>query len=374
LKAWPLLGIVIVQAILVAAHWFIYRTFLHFWFFPLSQSATHALGAAAIVLALSFVVAALLGFRFSNALVRTVYALASVWLGAANYLFIAAILCWPLDLMVRLVSPATPNDPPASAMMIVLGSAALVVAVCGLLNARWIRLRRITVELPNRPESWRGRTAVLASDLHLGNVNGLAFSKRIAAMIARVNPDIVFIPGDFYDGSGADPDRLAAPFRELRAPLGIYYATGNHEEFGDPKHYTDALKRAGVHVLSNEKAIADGVAILGIPWGDSTYPIRVRGTLERLHPDSSEPAILLLHAPTRLPLVEQAGVGLQLSGHTHKGQIFPFTWLTRRVFGKFTYGLQRFGALSVYTSSGAGTWGPPLRVGTSPEIVQICFE
>jgi hypothetical protein len=111
-----------------------------------------------------------------------------------------------------------------------------------------------------------------------------------------------------------------------------------------------------------------------VPYGDSTYPIRLRTTLEGLRPAQGEATILLNHVPNRLPIVEQAGITLQLSGHTHGGQIFPFTWLTRRVFGEFTYGLQQFGGLQVYTSSGAGTWGPPMRVGTHPEIVLLTFE
>jgi hypothetical protein len=82
---------------------------------------------------------------------------------------------------------------------------------------------------------------------------------------------------------------------------------------------------------------------------------------------------LLSHSPRALPIAEDAGISLQLSGHTHGGQIFPFTWFTERIFGEYTYGLKRFGELMVYTSSGAGTWGPPMRVGTQPEIVLIQF-
>ncbi len=258
-------------------------------------------------------------------------------------------------------------------MGLLLGASVLV-SCYGILNARWVRLRRIDVALPNLPDSWRGRRAVLTSDLHLGNLNGLAFSRRITAMIARLNPDIVFLPGDLFDGSGADPDRLVTPFRQLKPPLGIFYVTGNHEEFGHADHYTLPIARAGIRVLANVKVMVDGVAILGIPYRDSTYPMRVKATLDSVRAEDGNPAILLLHAPTRLPIVEKAGVSLQLSGHTHNGQLFPFTWLTRRVFGKFTYGLQRFRSLTVYTSSGAGTWGPPMRVGTTPEIVEIRFS
>ena len=369
MKAWPVLGIGIIQAILLIAHWFIYRTFIDFWS-PLDAAWKQDLSIAILALSFTFVISALLGFRFSNPVIRAVYTASAIWLGAANFLFLAALLCWPLDLVFRVV----PVDPPMPYVTGLLFALAILAAVYGLVNARWIRLRRLTVRLPNLPDSWRGRTAAMASDLHLGNLNGVGFGRRIATSIARLKPDIVFLPGDFYDGSGADPDRLAAPFRELKPPLGIYYVTGNHEEFGNPAHYTEAIARAGIRVLANEKADVDGVTILGIPWGDSTFPIRVKATLDKLHPGADEPAILLLHAPLRLPIVEQAGVSLQLSGHTHKGQLFPFTWLTRRIFGKFTYGLQRFGSLAVYTSSGAGTWGPPMRIGTAPEIVEIIFE
>ena len=90
--------------------------------------------------------------------------------------------------------------------------------------------------------------------------------------------------------------------------------------------------------------------------------------------DAKPLRILLNHVPNRLPIVEEAGVSLQLSGHTHGGQLFPFTWLIRRIFGKFTHGLHSFGGLQVLTSYGAGTWGPPMRVGTRPELVLLTFE
>jgi hypothetical protein len=215
---------------------------------------------------------------------------------------------------------------------------------------------------------------VLLSDLHLGNINGSGFSRRMVAMAATLRPDIVFIPGDLFDGTMADLDRLAAPFKELAPPFGVYFSTGNHEEFRGKEHYMEAAIRAGMRVLNNEKVTVDGLHIAGVPFGDSTSPIRLRNTLEGLRLSPNQACILLNHMPSRLPIVERAGVSLQLSGHTHGGQLLPFTWLTRRVFGRFTYGLQRFGALQVYTSSGAGTWGPPMRVGTHPEIVLLEFE
>ncbi len=101
---------------------------------------------------------------------------------------------------------------------------------------------------------------------------------------------------------------------------------------------------------------------------------RFRAALRATAVDRTRASILLTHAPDRLSITEEEGFSLQLSGHTHGGQFFPFTWITSRLYGKFVYGLQRLGNLLVYTSYGAGTWGPPLRVGTSPEIVLLQFE
>ena len=251
---------------------------------------------------------------------------------------------------------------------------AALAGIYGLFNARIFRIRRMIVRIPDLPEQWRGRRAVVMSDLHLGPINGARFCRRLVAQAARLQPDIVFLPGDLFDGTHADLDRLLEPFRELAAPLGIYFSTGNHEEFTATTQYIEAITKAGIRVLANERVEVDGLEIAGVLYRDSTHIIGMKAVLDGLRPDRARPAILLNHAPTRLPIVEQAGYSLQLSGHTHGGQFFPFTWLTRRVFGRFTSGLHRFGSLQVCTSTGAGTWGPPMRVGTRPEIVVLTFE
>jgi uncharacterized protein len=167
---------------------------------------------------------------------------------------------------------------------------------------------------------------------------------------------------------------VAAPLLELKPPLGMYFVGGNHEEFGGAAEFEAVLRGAGIRVLHNECADVEGVRIVGVAYGPSTYPLQMRTFLEGLSLKGGPASILLNHVPSGLPLAEHAGVSLQLSGHTHGGgQMFPFNILTRRAFGKFTYGLQRFGEMQVYTSSGAGTWGPPMRVGTHSEIVLLTF-
>ena len=370
MKAWPVLGISIIEVILLLAHWFLYHTWIEFWDAP-SPAMVLLLRGMMLMLSFSFVFAALLSFRFSNPVVVLIYKFAAVWLGFLNYFFWAACLSW-LAWYAWIASHLSAN--PSTARPLIAGvfwGLALLVGAYGLVNARWIRVRRISVTLPGLPENWHGRRALLMSDLHLGNINGAGFSRRLVALAAELGPDIVFIPGDLFDGTTADLDKLAAPFKDLATRFGVYFSTGNHEEFAGKEHYLEAVRRSGMRVLNNEKVTVEGLHIAGVPNGDAHNPIRLKATLERLQLNSGEPSILLNHMPSRLPIVERAGISLQLSGHTHVGQLFPFNWLTRRVFGRFTHGLHRFGALQVYTSSGAGTWGPPMRVGTHSEIVLI---
>lgn len=373
MKAWPSLGIFVVQVILLLAHAFLFFTWT--WFWPgLPAGAVEGMGIGLLVLAFSFVAAALLSFRHTHPLLRVFYSVAVIWLGFLNFLFLAAVLSWPIWGLLHLAGVQAPAGPLRSWVSGGLSGVALLAGLYGIVNARWIRIRRHRVQLAHLPESWRGRKALLMTDLHLGNINGVRFSRRMARLAQKLRPDIIFLPGDLFDGVNADVDELLEPFRALNPPLGFYFCTGNHEEFGDPAHYIEPIARAGIRVLKNERVTIDGVHIAGVSYRDSTHPARLRALLEGMHLNSGHPSILLHHVPSRLPIAEKAGVSLQLSGHTHCGQMFPYNWFTYRVFGKFTYGLQRFGDLQVYTSSGAGTWGPPMRVGTQPEIVALEFE
>jgi uncharacterized protein len=364
-------AICMIQALLLLAHWFIFHTWISFWG-STSAGATLALRATLFGLALSFVVAALLSFRFANPLVIFIYRIAATWLGFMTFFLVASFVCWAAWYAVLLTGVATPDRLRAH-IAAVLFSGAVAAGIYGMFNALWVRVRRVTVTLPGLPAAWKGRTALVLSDMHLGHINRLGFSRKIVARAAALKPDIVLMPGDLFDGGKIEAERIAAPLKALTPAFGKYFSTGNHDEFGNMADYTEILTRVGFRVLNNEKVVVDGLHIMGISYHDSNYPIRMRAALEAMHLPKGEASILMSHVPNRLPIVEQAGVSLQLSGHTHGGQIFPFTWVVRRAFGKFTYGLHKFGELQVYTSYGAGTWGPPMRVGTHAEMVLITF-
>lgn len=371
MKAWPVLGILAVQVILCLAHWFLYITWIHFWW-PMDPAADESLRTALLVLSSTFVVAALLSFRYVNLLVDVLYWIAALWLGLLNFLVVASCLAWIADFSLSLVVTKAALQslrPPLIASLFLIAAA---VAVYGLINARVIRHRHLSVELPNLPPNWKGRTALVVSDLHLGNINRRRFARRIAGIARKLDPSIILIPGDVFDGGRAAPEWLAEPLFALRPPLGTYCVLGNHDEFAGAVRCAHALQNGGLHVLQEESVDVDGLTLIGISYRQSTRPGHLSGFLEGLQMNGSA-SVLLQHVPNRLPIIEQAGINLQVSGHTHGGQIFPFSWVTHRAFGRFTYGLQKHGKLQVYTSSGAGTWGPPMRVGTHPEVVLLTF-
>jgi uncharacterized protein len=363
------IAISIIQAFLFLVHFAIYETWTFFWGAPDGSRAVE-LRIALAILSVSFVAASLLAHQYFNRLVRAAYTAASVWLGLVSFFFLAACASW-IVYGVPLLFGVYVEKHALAAVCFGLG---LFAGICAIVNAAWTRVVRVTVKLPNLPAVWRGRTAAVVSDLHLGHVRNSGFLRRIVRKLSQLHPDILFVPGDLYDGTAVDLARLAKPWAEFSAPLGAYFITGNHEQFTSPSKYLDAVRQSGIRVLENEKIVLDGLQIVGVHYHDSTNVERFRSILRQVALDRNVASILLVHNPNRLPVAAEAGISLQLSGHTHRGQFFPFTAIVSRIYGKYAYGLNRFGDLAVYTSCGAGTWGPPMRLGSNPEIVLIQFE
>src|SRR5271154_1469288 len=360
--------IAVFQSVLFITHLFLFET----WTFSAGGNAplsAPSLKLAVAVLSVSFLAASLLAFRYTNAVLRVFYRISAVWLGMVSFLAIAALLSWVIFGALRLTGILVDFHRIVEALF----GAAAVLGCYGVINAGWTRIQRITIQLENLPEAWRGRQAALISDLHLGHVRNGSFLRRIVTKVVNAKPDIVFIAGDLYDGTAIDARRAAEPLRELCAPHGVYFVAGNHEQFGDDAKYLEAISAAGVRVLHNEKVDADGLQIAGVPYRHATQDAHLRSVLQQIGVDRKRASILLVHAPGRPRIAEEAGISLQLSGHTHLGQFYPWTWMAKRMYRQFVYGLSRIGKMQVYTSSGVGTWGPPLRFGSNPEIVLLEF-
>lgn len=362
-----IIAITIILAILFLGHWVLY------WFllavFPEVNGHLLALRIVLGILWVSFLIASLVAEKFNNATSRILYKLASIWLGFFLYLIIAA----GIYAIALILFPGTPAQ-----IMSLLGAclmlAAIIIGIYGIYHANRVQTTRITVSLKNIPPSWKSRKAIFLSDVHLGQIRGTKFAERIICKIQAMKPDIVLIGGDLYDGVKVDAAKIIDPFHKLRVPLGTYFITGNHEEFSDNAKYLSAIKDVGITTLMDEKVIIDGIQLIGVDYAHTTKKPAYDAILQKLAIDSNIPSILLKHVPSNLQIAEQHGISLHLSGHTHRAQVFPFTFLTKWIFKGFDYGLHPLNAMQVYTSSGIGTWGPPFRVCTKSEIVEITFQ
>lgn len=318
----------------------------------------------------SFVAVVAISFRKQHPLLPFAGKVTSIILGFLNFAFIAALACWPTLGLVRVLTlPVT-----AAEIATTLMSGAMIVGFYGWYRGARLELARYTIHLPSLPSAWSGRTVALVTDMHVGLIRGPRYARRIVTLLQSLQPHAVFISGDMFDGAKIDIASAVEPWREFHPPGGTYFVTGNHDEFTDPAPYLAAIASSGVRVLHNEKIESDGLQIIGVHDALTHDPALYRRALAALQIDPQRCSLLLCHRPAHLAIAASAGISLQFSGHTHAGQFFPWTVFVRLAYGRFGFGLNSFRGLQVLTSSGAGTGGPPMRVGTRNEVVLVRLE
>jgi uncharacterized protein len=289
------------------------------------------------------------------------------WLNAAMA-FLLAWACWGL---VRLLG--APLHRPMFGWTSVL--LACLLSAWGVWNATHPHVRRVTVQMRGLPPEWRGKTIAQISDLHLGFSAGRAFAERVVAIVNAERPAAVAITGDLFDGGDASLNGLAQPLGQLNAPMGKYFITGNHETYLGVARAEEALRGTSVRWLNDEMATPGGLQIIGISYPERGEHKNIAAAIRGVRGfDPSKASVLLFHSPVAIPAIKATGVRLQLSGHTHLGQLFPFQFITRQVYGKYDHGLNVEGDFAIYTSPGTGTWGPRMRTNSRAEITMIRLE
>jgi predicted MPP superfamily phosphohydrolase len=360
----------LILSILYFSHYFLYCSILHF--FGISGAGRKtALVLILFLLPTSFIASSLVARWIDDRVSRVLYFTSALWLGVGLTLMVAFALAWAAWGAVKLFTH--------SPSPVVFGFAAVVLACLysgyGVWNAYHPRTEDVSVRIKNLPPEWRGKKIVQLSDVHLGRVLGSAFLQGLVEKINAENPSIVFITGDLFDGADGRLDDLVSPLNEIRAPLGIYYVTGNHETYlGTDRAYA-ALRKTKTRILADEMVVINGLQIIGISYAQRGFSKDIAEVIRKL-PDFNPrmASVLLYHSPTQIAQAKAAGISLQLSGHTHKGQIFPIQFISRLIFQKYYNGLHVEGDYAIYTSSGAGTWGPTMRTGNHPEIAVIHLE
>jgi predicted MPP superfamily phosphohydrolase len=241
--------------------------------------------------------------------------------------------------------------------------------IAGVVGAGKVRLVETTIEMDRLPPAFDGLRIAQISDLHIGSFLGRAFVQRVADLVASARPDIVVMTGDAADGFAAEREEDLAPLAKLKPRFGKYAVTGNHEYYWDARGWIGAYGRLGFQTLINDAVLVERgnatLAIAGVPDPaaltiSATPPPDPEWALSRAA--EGDFRILLAHQPRDFPKMAQLGFDLQLSGHTHGGQFFPFSLLVR-AFQPYFKGVYSDGPARLYVSPGAGYWGPPLRTG-----------
>ncbi|RKE08942.1 hypothetical protein C8E86_3818 [Catellatospora citrea] len=233
-------------------------------------------------------------------------------------------------------------------------------------------LKRVQIPLAKLPRSMDGYKIALVSDIHLGPLTGIEHSRRIVRSINGMNADLIAVAGDMVDGSVAELGDEAAPLAELRARDGAYFVTGNHEYFSGAEEWLVEVERLGMRPLQNERLDIRGLTLAGVNdvsggnlgEGGPDFGKALDGR------DPGKPVVLLAHQPIQAFEAAKHGVDLQLSGHTHGGQMVPFN-LIAALQQPVISGLGEVDGTQVYVTNGAGFWGPPVRVGAPPDITLV---
>jgi predicted MPP superfamily phosphohydrolase len=324
--------------------------------------------------------------RAGSWLAAPVVWVSSIWLGVLLLLLVTLLAgdfvrgVTALGMRVTDAPPADPERRVALARLFAL----VVVGLTGGLTA-WavksglarVAVREVDVRLRRLPKELAGTTIVQLSDVHVGHTIRRDFIEEIVAQTNALKPDVIAITGDLVDGSVADLRDHVAPLGKLEARWGVYFVTGNHEYYSGADEWIAELGRLGIRVLRNERVVVgNGEAsfdLCGIDdhqaaqFGGDHGPDLARACAGR---DPERELVLLAHQPRAVFEAEKHGVGLQLSGHTHGGQIWPWRYMVR-LQQPIVSGLAAFGQTQVYVSNGTGYWGPPMRLAAPAEITRI---
>jgi len=379
-----MIGFLVVSATLTALlHRYVWARLVRDAVLPAAwhRAGTIALVCLAVMLWLSF----LLGRTLPRSAATPIALVAFTWLGLLFLLVIAFAAGDVLRLGAAIVDRLR-EGPPDPSRRVLLGRAiAAGVGVLATGAAAWgvrtalgeVSILRHRVALKRLPASMEGLTIAQLTDVHVGPTIGREFIEYIVERTNALMPDVIVITGDLVDGDVSTLREHTAPLANLRAPHGVFFVTGNHEYYSGADAWIAELTRLGIRVLRNERVELrkgdDVIDLAGVDdWSSRQFGRGHGHDLSRALAgrDPTRECVLLAHQPKSIVEAAKLGVGLQLSGHTHGGQIFPWNFLVR-LQQPYVAGLHRHDDAYIYVSRGTGYWGPPMRVGIPAEIAHL---
>lgn len=362
-----------------------YYIFIREWEAGGFQSAWRTVYVAAfLLLSISFIAGRILERVTLSWFSSTLVLLGSFWLAAMVYFLLFAFAIDIIRLLNFIVpffpsfltvNPERTKEITSFAIIVVV----LVIVLGGYINARTPIIKTLELSISKNGRTIKSLNIAVASDIHLGTIVCKSKLERIVQHINSLNPDLVLLPGDVVDEDIGPVIRnnLGETLRKIRSKYGVFAITGNHEYIGGVEPACKYLAEHGITMLRDTWVkIGDSLYVVG------REDISIRGFTGKTRKplselmaevDKSYPVILMDHQPFRLAEAEANGVDLQLSGHTHHGQLWPFNLITKKVY-ELSWGYKKKGNTHYYVSCGVGTWGPPIRTGNRPEIINIKLQ
>lgn len=334
---------------LLALNYFIFSTIAH-----LLNFSSPAVYALVFLFAISFPAATAIERAVSHTITRSFYTVSSAWMGISIFILFLIIIYEVLNLVFYI--------PPFSAAIGIIVIAALI-STYSILNSMHIEIKNVEINIPTLKQNMR---IVQLSDIHIGSIRNSGFIRQIVEKTNNLNPDIVLITGDTVDGSAPIHPHMLNAIDDLKVP--VFLVIGNHETYEGLDNVLNVLKTTKINILRDEMVEIQDIQIVGVDY--SYQRNYLNQVLSKLEIDRKKPSILMYHVPTEVEAANKAGINLQISGHTHKGQLFPFNFLGRLAFPYFN-GLYNYKDTNLYVSQGTGTWGPPMRLGSKNEITLL---
>jgi predicted MPP superfamily phosphohydrolase len=373
--------------ILVLSHWYLFARITHYLQLSGTQRRT-----VAIVLA-SFGILTLLALPLSRMLPREYAAVVAwivfPWMGILLLMLATMLVTDIVWLLTSFLPSSQFHDPARRAVMsrgfgiAALGTTALLGGYSLWNGLRPVRIKPVSISLERLPKSLDGFRIVQITDLHIGPMIDGAWLHHIVDQVNALKPDLIAVTGDLVDGSIEELGKHTAPLANLSAPHGVFFITGNHEYYSGADAWCAHVAQMGIRVLRNERVSikagpsGESFDLVGVDdWGSREFPGQGPNLAKALEGrDLDKMVVLLAHQPAAVNEAADYGVDLQLSGHTHGGQIWPFTYLVY-LQQPYVEGLYRHHdtKTQIYVSPGTGYWGPPMRFGTYAEITDITLK
>lgn len=354
--------LVVIQSLILLVHWVVFRSMAHYLEFI--GDGERLLGWFFVLMSFTFLASNIATRFLPGRLTRTAYFLAALSLGTVYFLFLGVVVVAFLQISSDYLVQAMPGW-----VAPLVYALSFLWSLWSLTRLKEIRTRSLLLQLPQLPPKWQGKKIAFFADTHYGNIHREKAAERLVAKLKEISPDLILMGGDFFDGPPIDPDSVTAPYRELTQQIPTYFVSGNHEEYGKKAEFLRSLEKNGFRIINDQKIVLDGLQIVGLDFMTTRTSAATEMTLKHLNVDRELPTIVLKHIPRHVKEIAATGADLMLSGHTHQGQVWPANLITAIIYQGYSFGWKKYKQLHVYTTSGAGSWGPPQRLGTHAEVV-----